>query len=247
MIECLVLGPNKFGTKGSKLYDWLLSQDDTQVSGIVTDKSQYRTIRKLKPDLLISAGFSHIVPEDVLNLPELGAVNLHPSYLPYNRGTDPSQWSIIRDNPVGVSVHYMSPEVDLGPIISRRKVPVYPDDNARDLFHRLEREQVDLFKEVWPSIKDGTASTVEQGEDEGTYNHSTDFDEIAELDLQEEMTMEKIIDRLRALTFPPYKNAYFEKQGERYYVEIEITPESEVEEIVGFDWPYPRYPEPKME
>ena len=245
MVDCIMLGPNKMGTKGDKLYNWLIEREDAEVAALITHPSQYKTIKELQPDLLISAGFSHIVPEEIIKIPEKGAINLHPSYLPYNRGTDPSQWSIINDDPVGVSVHLMAPEADMGQIIGRKEVPIYPDDDGRDVFHRLEYEQVELFKELWPSIRNGQIEPIEQDEDEGSINYSSDFKEITKLDLQEETTVDDLLDRLRALSFPPYKNAYFEQNGEKYYVELEITPESEAENPEGIHWEFPRYPEPK--
>jgi methionyl-tRNA formyltransferase len=237
-MEIIVLGLNRFG---EEVYSWLLEETDAEVLALVTDESQYDTIRTLEPDLLISAGFRHIIPDDILSIPKEGAINLHPSYLPYNRGANPNVWSIIEDAPAGVSVHYMTPDLDAGPIIGRRKVSVKPDDDGRSLYRRLEHAQIDLFKSVWPDIKDGSVETVEQTEDNVTSHKKRDFSDLFEIDLDEKQQAGDLIDRLRALTFPPYNNAYFEKNGQRYYVEVEITPENEVEESDGIHFNVPDY------
>jgi methionyl-tRNA formyltransferase len=149
-------------------------------------------------------------------------VNLHYSYLPYARGANTNVWSIVDDHPAGVSIHYMAEDVDAGAIIARREVPVYLDDNGRDLYERLLDEQFQLFTEKWPEIRDGTATTVENDIEDGTYHRASEFDDLCALNLDEKQPIGETIDLLRALTFPPYDNAYFVENGQKYYVEIDI-------------------------
>lgn len=226
MMNVGFLGTNDVG---ERLYEWLEQRDDANVSAHIEAKDELELLREREIDLIVSAGFRHIVPEKFLNIPSFGAVNIHKSYLPYNRGANPNVWSIIEDNPAGVSIHYMTASVDAGAIIDRRKVSIEPDDNARDLYERLEEAQTQQFKEMWPEIRDGTAETIEQDPDEGTYHRKSDFVSLWELNREETVQVGKFIDRLRALTFPPYKNAYFTQDGERYHVEIEISREDESE------------------
>lgn len=227
MVKIGFLGTNDVG---EVLYNWLEQRDDATINAHIEHKSDLELLREREIDLVVSAGFRHIVPEEYLDIPPLGAVNIHKSYLPYNRGANHNVWSIIEDNPAGVSIHYMTAEVDGGPIIDRRKVPINPDDNARDLYERLEEAQIQQFKETWPEIRDGTAETVEQDLEEGTYYQKSDFVSLWELDREEKVQIGDFIDRLRALTFPPYKNAYFIESGKKYYVEINISQEDSEQE-----------------
>lgn len=227
MVNVGFLGTNDVG---EILYEWLEQRDDATITAYIETKDELELLREREIDLIVSAGFRHIVPEEYLDIPPLGAVNIHKSYLPYNRGANHNVWSIIEDNPAGVSIHYMTAKVDAGPIVDRRNVPIKPDDNARDLYERLEAAQIQQFKEMWPQIRDGTAETIEQDPDEGTYHRKADFVELWELDRDETVTVGEFIDRLRALTFPPYKNAYFEQDGDKYHVEINITREGESEQ-----------------
>ena len=223
-LEAVFLGMND---AGEKVYDWLNQRDDIEVKALLTEKDQLSLIEELEPDVVISSGFEHKVPEEIIEVPEKGVVNLHPSFLPYNRGAHPYIWPLIEGTPAGVSLHYMNSEIDEGPIIDRREVRVEPDDTAKDLYERLSFEQFEQFKEVWPRIKEG-ADGSEQRPGDGNTHLREDLDEVSEIDLEEEVKAGELIDRLRGLSFPPGKHAYFERNGERYYVEVEITPGDEI-------------------
>lgn len=235
MVKLMFLGINDVG---ERVYDWLTDEaEGADVLALLTEPEQLRLIHDIEPDLLVSAGFRHLVPADILDVPEMGAVNLHLSYLPYNRGMNPNVWSIVEKAPAGVSIHYMTPAFDEGPILDKRRVPVYPYDDGRDVYDRLVDAQVEQFKEVWPSLVAGELDVVEQSSEEGSYHSKEEFIELWEIDREERVTAGTLIDRLRALTFPPFKNAYFEEDGERYYVEIEITPEEEADSADGGNIP----------
>jgi methionyl-tRNA formyltransferase len=220
MTELVFLGINDIG---EQVYDWLTERSDVTVTALLTEREQLPTVKKLQPDILLSAGYRHIVSQEILEIPERGAVNFHKSYLPYNRGGNPNVWSIIEDNPAGVSLHYMTPDVDAGPVIDRRKVPVYPDDSARDLYERLEAAQFEQFRDVWPEVRDDTVETISQEERAATYHKKEDFVDLWEIDTEEEVVVGEFLRTLRALTFPPYKNAYFRDDGQKYHVEVKVT------------------------
>lgn len=240
MVDIVFLGVNDIG---EQLYDWLTDRDDATVRALLTEPDQLDLVSELQPELLIAGGYRHIVPEEVLEVPHLGAVNLHKSYLPYNRGANPNVWSIVESPPAGVSIHYMTPAVDAGPIIDRREVPVYPDDDGRSLYERLEAAQLDQFAENWPAIRDGTAETIQQRPEEGTSHHKQDFVDLWEIDPRETVEAGAFLDRLRALTFPPYRNAYFEVEGTRYWVELSITAEHDEPDDAVDAKKVPRYTE----
>jgi len=221
-IDAVFLGLNDVG---ERIYEWLVDREDVHVLALLTHEDQLDLVHEVEPDLIVSAGFRHIVPESVLEVPPLGAANLHKAHLPYNRGANPNVWSIVEENPAGVSIHYMTPDVDDGPLIDRREVPVYPDDTGRTLYDRLEETQFEQFKDVWPAIRDDEVDPIDVESEEDTYHYKEDFVDLWKLDRDETVRVGDFLDRLRALTFPPYRNAYFEEDGERYYVEVNITTE----------------------
>jgi len=79
-------------------------------------------IEALQPDIILSVLFGYKLSSKVLTIPSKGCINLHPSYLPFNRGVYPNVWAIIDGTPAGVTLHYMDEGFDTGDIIAQRKV-----------------------------------------------------------------------------------------------------------------------------
>ena len=224
-MDAVFLGMND---AGEEVYDWLNQRDDVEVLALLTEREQLSLIKDLEPELVISSGFEYKVPEEIIEVPEKGIVNLHPSYLPYNRGSHPYIWPLVDGTPAGVSVHYMVEEIDEGPIIDKREVEVRPDDTAKTLRELLMQEQVELFMDNWRKIRDG-AKGSEQRKNDGTTHYRKELDDFSGLEMSEEKTVGEVIDKLRALTYPPHSLAYFERNGERFFVDVEITPEEELD------------------
>lgn len=218
-IEVVFLGIND---AGMRVYEWLCDREEVFVRSLLTTEEQLTVIEDVEPDLVISCGYRHIIPERFLEIPEMGCLNLHPAYLPYNRGANPNVWSIVEGTPAGVTLHYMDRSLDTGDIIAQKEVETDFSDTGKDLYRRLEEAQLELFKESWPEIIDGNVSRTEQHESEGTYHHTSQFEELCELDPDEVIRTKDLLDRLRALTFPPYNNARIKIDGEEYYVDLEV-------------------------
>ncbi len=106
-------------------------------------------LRTLDPDLLLVAGCSRILGPDLCALPRLGALNLHPSRLPDYRGREPLFWALLRGEPtVAITVHRITPDVDAGPILFQRLVPVPPRATSASLAPLVDREGAALIPEI---------------------------------------------------------------------------------------------------
>ena len=70
-------------------------------------KLDAKVVEKKNYDFLVSFGYSYIVSNEVLNLFKGNAINLHISYLPWNKGSDPNLWSVLENTPKGVTIHIM--------------------------------------------------------------------------------------------------------------------------------------------
>ena len=217
--EVVFLGVND---AGMKIYEWLCKQDDVHVQSLLTTKKQLKIIKELQPDYIVACGFRHIVPKEILKIPHEGCLNIHPAYLPYNRGANPNVWSIVEDTPAGVTIHWMDEQIDTGDIIAQKKVESGFSDTGKVLHEKLEKAQVELFRKVWADILEGNIGATEQNQAEGTYHRTEEFEELCKLDPNEEVQVKEFLDRLRALTFPPYENAEIEVDGETYHVEVDI-------------------------
>jgi len=208
---------------GEKALEWLIEKEDTELIGVYESEKAFEAIREERPELVISSGFEHIVPEEIIDVPEKGIVNLHPSYLPYNRGAHPFIWPLIGDTPAGVSIHFMNEALDEGPLIARKKVEKRPDDTAKTLRDRLMDQQFELFKDSWGKILQGKAKPQEL--EEGSKHVKSDLDDISQLNLEKEMSLEDAIDLLRGLTYGDEKLAFFTESGETYRLGLSIEKE----------------------
>ncbi|MBI2531115.1 MAG: formyl transferase [Deltaproteobacteria bacterium] len=140
------------------------------------------SIRALKPDIGVSVFFGYILRPDFLAVPPAGYINLHPSFLPFNRGAHPNVWSILEGTPAGATLHYLDPSVDTGDIIAQRRVEVEPTDTAETLYRRLEYACVELFAKTWPLVREGKAPRVSQIGKTGTSHRVQDVDRVDEID-----------------------------------------------------------------
>jgi methionyl-tRNA formyltransferase len=190
-----------------------------------------RAIEALQPDIALSVFFSYILRREFLDLFPAGVVNLHPAYLPYNRGAYPNIWSIAERTPAGATLHYIDTGVDTGDIIARRQVPIEPVDTGEILYRKLEQACVDLFKETWPLICSGRVPRIPQDKREGTCHRTQDVERIDAIDLDRMYTAGELIDIIRARTFPPYPGAYFMHQGRKVYLRLQLLYEEQLSEV----------------
>src|SRR3989344_3288025 len=87
-------------------------------------------VQELKPEVGVSAFFGYILHTEFLHLFPKGCLNIHPAYLPYNRGAYPNVWSIIDTTPAGVTIHYIDEAVDTGGIVAQAEIEVLPIDTG---------------------------------------------------------------------------------------------------------------------
>lgn len=185
-------------------------------------------IATLKPELGLSVLFGYILREQFLSLLPLGCINLHPALLPYNRGAHPNVWSIIDETPAGATLHFIDAGIDTGDIIAQRQVEIEPLDTGGTLYHKLEEAGLALFIETWPMIKSGQIQRVPQRSSDGTSHHTRDAEEIDRIDLRQQYEARHLINILRARTFPPYRSAYFEEDGRRVYLRLQLSYEDDL-------------------
>jgi methionyl-tRNA formyltransferase len=182
-------------------------------------------LRQWQPDLGLSVYFGYILKPELLELFPSGVINLHPSLLPYNRGAHTNVWSIIERTPAGVSLHYIDKGIDTGDLVAQREVEILPWDTGFTLYDKLEEAAVELLQENWPVIARGAVTRQPQPPGEGTSHTTRDVAQIDRIDLDRSYTGRELIDLLRARTFPPYRNAYFQENGRRIFLRLELDPE----------------------
>jgi methionyl-tRNA formyltransferase len=132
-------------------------------------------------DFLISYGYRHILTKEHLApFAPNRAVNLHISYLPFNRGADPNFWSLVEGTPRGVTIHYLDEGIDTGNIIVQEEVAFDEQtDTLATSYQKLHDAIVALFVEHMPSILGGTCPSLAQSH-KGTYHNAKDKDALFE-------------------------------------------------------------------
>ena len=127
-------------------------------------------LRSLQPELTVVAAYGQILPEEFLNVPTFGSVNVHASILPKYRGAAPINRAILNgERETGVTIMYMAKRLDAGDIISSRTTPIYPYEDAIQLFERLAALGAELLSDTVPAIGAGTAPRIAQNDKESTY------------------------------------------------------------------------------
>lgn len=164
------------GNDDNPLIDWLKEQKENVLQ--TDDKISVDYIEVNYIDFIVSYGYRHIIKKDVIDKLPNKCINLHISYLPFNRGADPNLWSFIEGTPKGVTIHYLDEGVDTGNIIVQKEV--YFDiekETLKTSYSLLQDEIQKLFKENWHSIKEGKCNSIVQP-DEGTKHYVKDKNRI---------------------------------------------------------------------
>ncbi|WP_277584118.1 methionyl-tRNA formyltransferase [Psychrobacillus antarcticus] len=124
----------------------------------------------LKPDLIITAAFGQILPKELLEIPELGCINVHASLLPAYRGGAPIHQAIIDgQSKTGITIMYMEEKLDAGDIISQSEISIEHTDDTGLLFEKLSAVGSELLKETLPSIIAKTNNQTKQDETKVTF------------------------------------------------------------------------------
>ena len=123
-------------------------------------------LRALGADLFAVVAFL-ILPKDVLAIPPMGSVNVHPSLLPKYRGAAPIQWAVISgESETGVTIFRLSPRVDAGDMLIQERVAIGPDETAGALYERLKGMGADLLVRAIEGMASGSVTPMAQS-DEG--------------------------------------------------------------------------------
>ena len=186
------------------------------------DPETLQKIQSLGAEMAISILYGHKLDAAFLDIFPRGCINLHPSYLPFNKGAYTNVWPIIDQTTAGVTIHYMDNGIDTGPIIAQSKVEVEPVDTGYSLYQKLEKEAYDLFINSWDNIWNSKVVPHVQRCEEGSYHSSRDVASIARIDLDRFYRAGDLINILRARTYPHYKGAYFEKDYRRIYMKLSL-------------------------
>ncbi len=122
-------------------------------------------IKKLNPDVICVVAYGKILPQELLDIPRLGCINVHGSLLPQYRGAAPIQWAVLNgDKTTGITTMYMNAGMDTGDMILKQEVDIGEEETTGELWNRLSKIGGTLLVKTLKQIEEGTAPRKPQGE-----------------------------------------------------------------------------------
>lgn len=168
-------------------------------------------IQGLAPELITVAAYGKILPEEVLALPRLGSINVHPSLLPKHRGASPVAASLSNgEHTTGVSIMLMDKGMDTGPLLAQQQETILPDDDTGILTDRLFRQGAQLLVMTMERWVNGRVTPVPQD-----HSMATVCTVLMKKDgmLDFYRTAEELVNQIRACQ--PWPGAYTTWEGKR--------------------------------
>ncbi|MFA1818621.1 methionyl-tRNA formyltransferase [Virgibacillus oceani] len=133
-------------------------------------KSQYKEILSYQPDLIITAAYGQILPNELLEAPEYGCINVHASLLPELRGGAPIHYAILQGKKeTGITIMYMVEQLDAGDILSKKTVPIEDSDHVGSLHDKLSAAGADLLTETLPDLFANRLKPTRQNNEKATF------------------------------------------------------------------------------
>lgn len=143
-----------------KLYDWI---NDRFPMIIYSGRLDVEQIYAINPQLIVSYNYKYIIDREVIHFMQGNMINLHISYLPWNRGASPNIWSFIDNTPKGVTIHQISPECDAGKLLYQKECFFCAEEETfESVYHKLNNEIIALFMTHWEEIRDGNYILYDQ-------------------------------------------------------------------------------------
>lgn len=182
-------------------------------------------LRDLEADLFVVVAF-RILPQNILELPEIGSINLHASLLPKYRGAAPIHWAIINgEEKTGVTIFFLDKNVDTGAIIKQQETPIGKNETTGELYRRLKLLGSNLLLEAVNEIDEESYTLTEQDDSRATPAPKL-FTEDCKVDFNQPSP--KVHDKIRGLS--PFPVAWAELDDLKFNMyRSEVGPDLDLE------------------
>jgi methionyl-tRNA formyltransferase len=136
----------------------------------IRDKKELEQVLALNPDLVVTAAFGQILPNELLEAPQFGCINVHASLLPELRGGAPIHYSILQGKKkTGITIMYMVEKLDAGDILTQAEVTIEERDHVGTLHDKLSAAGADLLAETLPALLEGKLTPRKQDNEKATF------------------------------------------------------------------------------
>lgn len=133
-------------------------------------REEYEQIIALEPDLIVTAAFGQILPNEILEAPKYGCINVHASLLPELRGGAPIHYAIMQGKEkAGVTIMYMVEKLDAGDMLTKVEVPIEESDHVGSMHDKLSVAGAKLLSETIPQLLEGKLTPEKQDESLATF------------------------------------------------------------------------------
>lgn len=130
----------------------------------------YQRIKEVNPDLIVTCAYGQIVPQGLLDIPKLGAINVHGSLLPKYRGASPIQQALINNDTIaGVTIMEMIDKMDAGRMYYKKEIVIEEEENYSSLYDKMMKTGLEALTEMLPDYIEGKNKGVEQDENQVTF------------------------------------------------------------------------------
>lgn len=190
------------------------------------DENCIALLESLELDYIIGIHFPYIISQRILKIPSVGFINLHPAYLPYNRGWHTPSWAIMEGTKYGATLHFMEAKVDEGDIINQKECVILPSDTANTLYQRVKEVELEVFQQSLSDLVSLNPPREKQLGDFTTHSKA-DLASIQKINLEENVKAGDLINKIRSLTTSDLKeSSYFVVNNKRFYVRIDLIENS---------------------
>lgn len=181
----------------------------------INDLEVERAVRERRLDWLFIIGWSQIAGKQILEAPRIGCIGMHPTLLPRGRGRASIPWAILKKLPeTGVTMFRLDEGVDTGDIIAQEVIPLQKEITAAELYEKVKQAHIQLIRNNWEDIINGTASFRKQEEALATKwpgRRPSDGEITGDMKVEDALTL------VRAVTHP-YPGAFYEEEGKKWRI-----------------------------
>lgn len=169
-------------------------------------------IKKQEPDYIFVAGWSELLNENIINIPQKGTIGFHPSKLPFDKGRSVLAWQIEEGyTETALTMFYYNDFPDGGDIIAQEKIIINFNDYIGDVLNKVNGASYNLIRAYFPLIRKGIAPRKKQDLNTGSFRRlRTDKD--SEINWNKNAV--EIYNKIRAVS-KPYPGAFFIHENNR--------------------------------
>ncbi len=177
----------------------------------INDEQSIKRMKEFSPDIILVVAYGQILSNHILNIPEIGCINIHGSLLPKYRGAAPINRAIINgEKEAGITFMFMDEKIDAGDIIFQEKIDVSPEETYGELYYRLSALSAETLPKLLEKIKNGKVERISQDIKEVTFARKMNKEE-GKIEWRDKG--EKVYNLMRGTT--PYPGAFTYYQGKK--------------------------------